>query len=144
MNIIYTSALATALFITSCASSKRNNQASTDCPPKPCTMEFRTVGVLFEDESGDTLQVKDFSVKVKSTDKKLPSAIEENNIQQGHHYLVTSDADKSTLSELGDTLIITATHPTSGAIKTSEMVVSGGRCECHIIKKSGAEIIVFD
>ncbi|GAA4790238.1 hypothetical protein GCM10023231_17670 [Olivibacter ginsenosidimutans] len=107
-------------------------------------MEFRTVGVIFKDTSGDTLQVKDFSVTLKSTHKKLTSAAEKNNISRNPYYLVASDADKSDLSEVGDTLLIRAKHPTSGAIKTSEMVISGGRCECHIAKVSGTETITFD
>lgn len=136
-------AAALGLFIASCAT-KKNNQAEADCPPKPCTMEFRSVGVIFKDVEGDTLQVKDFSVKLKSNDKKLPSATSESATPDNPYYLIANDGDKSALSLVGDTLIVSAKHPSTDKIKTSEMVISGGRCECHINKISGSEVVVFD
>lgn len=143
MNIKTTLTCAIVAVLASCAT-KKNQLSEADCPPKPCTMEFRSVGVIFKDTKGDTLQVKDFSVKLKSTNKKLPSAGSENVNPQSPYYLVANDADKRELSEAGDTLIIAATHPASGIKKTSEMVISGGRCECHINKKSGDETVIFD
>ena len=143
MNIKTTLTFAIVAVLASCAT-KKNDLSEADCPPKACTMEFRSVGVIFKDTTGDTLQVKDFSVRLKSNNKKLPNAASENAVPQNPYYLVASDADKSALSEAGDTLIIAAKHPSSGIEKTSEMVISGGRCECHINKKSGDETIVFD
>jgi len=137
------STIALCLLFASCAT-KKNNQAEADCPSKPCTMEFRTVGVIFKDSKGDTLLVKDFSVKLKSNNKVLPSATSETPIPDNPYYLIANDGDKSVLHIDGDTLIVSAKHPSTDQVKTSEVVVSGGRCECHINKISGTEEIVFD
>lgn len=126
----------------SCAS-KRNKQAEVDCPPKPCTMEFRTVGVVFTDNNGDTLQVKDFSATLKTTGKKLPSGTEQSADASNPFYMIASDGDKSALSIEGDTIVVSGTHPSNGQIKKTDFVISGGRCECHINKVSGPEAIVF-
>lgn len=137
--------LSVCLFMAGCATKKnKQDNAEIDCPPKPCTMEFRTVGVIFKDSTGDTLVVKDFSAKIKGSDKKLPSADSESASTENPSYLIANDGDKSALSVEGDTLLISATHPSSGKIKTTEIVVSGGRCECHINKVSGDQTIVFD
>lgn len=136
-------AITLGLILSACAT-KKNNQAEADCPPKPCTMEFRSVGVIFKDVKGDTLLVKDFSVTLKSNNKKLPSATSENVTPDNPYYLVANDGDKSALSLTGDTLLVSAKHPTTDKIKTSEVVISGGRCECHINKIAGEEVIVFD
>ncbi|WP_134088300.1 hypothetical protein [Olivibacter sp. XZL3] len=123
---------------------KRGQQAAVDCPPKACTMEFRTVGVVFTDSSGDTLQVKNFSARLKSKGEKLPSAESESATTLNQFYLVATDGDKSVLSIQGDTVQVSATHPATGQTKTTDFVISGGRCECHINKVSGPEKITFE
>lgn len=123
---------------------KREQQAAVDCPPKACTMEFRTVGVVFTDSSGDTLQVKNFSARLKSKGEKLPSAESDSPATLNQFYLVATDGDKSALSIQGDTVQVSATHPRTGQTKTTDFVISGGRCECHINKVSGPETIVFE
>lgn len=130
------------VMMVSCAT-KKNDQSEADCPPKACTMEFRTVGVIFKDAQGDTISVKDFSVKLKSTGKKLPSASSGTQQPTSPFYLVANDGDKSALAVSGDTLLISGKHPATNAIKTSEMVISGGRCACHITRVSGNEVITF-
>jgi len=132
-----------ALAIMASCATKKHDQSEADCPPKACTMEFRTVGVIFKDAQGDTISVKDFSVKLKSTGKKLPSASSETHLPTSPFYLVANDGDKSTLAVGGDTLLVSGKHPTTNEIKTSEMVISGGRCACHITKVAGDEVITF-
>ncbi|MFC6100912.1 hypothetical protein [Olivibacter domesticus] len=136
--------LSASLLAAACATKKKNETTEADCPPKACTMEFRTVGVIFKDNTGDTLLVKNFSVKIKGSNKELPSAASESPQPENPYYLVANDGDKSALNIEGDTLLISATHPTTNKLKTTEMVVSGGRCECHINKMSGEQTIVFD
>ena len=143
MTKVFMLCLSASLLVAACATKKKDNPEA-DCPPKPCTMEFRTVGVIFKDHTGDTLIVKDFSVKIKGRGKQLPSAGSESPQAENPYYLIANDGDKSALSVEGDTLLISATHPTTGKLKTTEFVVSGGRCECHINKISGEEAIVFD
>lgn len=136
--------LMVALTVSLSCATKKNQQAQSDCPPKACTMEFRTVGVVFTDAKGDTLQVKDFSVSLKANGEKLASGAEEQALNTAHpFYMVASDGDKSALRVEGDTVVVSATHPSTGQVKKTDFVISGGRCECHINKVSGPEKIVF-
>jgi len=141
MKTFFTIGSSFLIFFFACTA-KKNNIATNDCPPKACTMEFKSIGVIFQNQQGDTLQVKDYAVVLKSTGEKLPSAAD--RIPGSSYYLVSSDGDKNILSEKGDTLLIKATNPETGKTRSSEMVVSGGRCECHINKVSGEQTIVFN
>lgn len=143
MSLKITFSLTASLAVLLSCAAKKNQQAEADCPPKPCTMEFRTVGVVFTDSKGDTLQVKDFSVTLKATGKKLPSGAEQSTDTANPFYMIASDGDKSALSVEGDTVVVSGTHPSSGQVKKTDFVISGGRCECHINKVSGPEKIVF-
>ncbi|QNL48710.1 hypothetical protein H8S90_18255 [Olivibacter sp. SDN3] len=134
-----------AFIFAACATKKSSsNEEEEDCPPTPCTMDFRSIGVIFKDAKGDTVSVNNYAVSLKSTGTSLPSASSELSSPEGTGYLVANDGDKSELSVEGDTLIITGTHPLTGEVKTSEIVVSGGRCECHVNRVSGEEVIVFN
>lgn len=133
-----------ALIFAACATKKSNNSEEEECPPTPCTMDFRSIGVIFKDAKGDTVSVNNYSVSLKSTGISLPSASSEMVSPEGSGYLVANDGDKSELSVEGDILVITGTHPVTGETKTSEMVVSGGRCECHVNRVSGEQTIIFN
>lgn len=133
-----------ALIALGCANKKDLSVAETDCPPKACTMDFRSVSVIFKDADGDTITVNDYTATLKKDGKKLPSASSENPTASSPYYLVANDADKSALTVEGDTLVIQGTHPVSGEKQLAEMVISGGRCECHINKISGQQEITFN
>ncbi len=136
--------IASLFVVTGCAS-KNGNLEEADCPPKACTMEFRSVGVLFKDASGDTLTVNDYEVRKKRDGEKLPSGANDAGDGAGAPwYLVANDGDKADLTVEGDTLLISAQHPKSDKTQSFEMIVAGGRCECHVSKIAGDEVLVFN
>ncbi len=113
---------------------------SVQCENMICTQEFRSVTVKFKDASGNAVAVKDFKSVNNRTGKEITSESSQNN---WGGYTVVSDADTKTLSEKGDAIVVTATHPATNKRVSAEFVVSGGACACHINKISGPEEITF-
>lgn len=110
------------------------------CEDLICTMEFRMVQVKFIDASGNPVIVKDFSSIIKRTN----NPVMKNNDPAGSGvYTVASDADLKQLSEKGDIIMVSATHPQTNKKIEAEFVVSGGLCACHINKISGPAEILF-
>lgn len=121
--------------------SKKEYLSTEDCPPRACTMEFRTVGVAFQDSAGRPVDVEGFAVTLKKNGKELPSAKDRENGDA--FYVVANDGDLHALDVKGDTLLVEARHPKNGARKSAEFVITGGKCECHINKLAGPEVITF-
>lgn len=111
-----------------------------ECGDLICTQEFRTVQVKFKDASGNLLTAKDFSAVIKRTNKSVVPYNDSNS--QGTYY-VASDADLRELSERGEVILVSATHPQTAKKTVTEFVVSGGICACHIAKVSGPEEIIL-
>lgn len=110
------------------------------CEDLICTMEFRMVQVKFIDASGNPVTVKDFSSIIKRTN----NPVMKNNDPAGSGvYTVASDADLKQLSEKGDIIMVSATHPQTNKKIETEFVISGGLCACHINKISGPAEILF-
>lgn len=98
------------------------------------------VQVKFIDASGNPVIVKDFSSIIKRTN----NPVMKNNDPAGSGvYTVASDADLKQLSEKGDIIMVSATHPQTNKKIEAEFVISGGLCACHINKISGPAEILF-
>jgi len=126
-----------ALFC-SCAES-----LTTECPSIVCTQEFRSVTVQFKDSGGKPLIVKDFKAIIRRNGMSIKSAAVDTVNFKGS-YAVATDADRKYLLESGDTIDVQALNPKTNQQKVTSIVVSGGKCACHIEKMSGAEVVVFD
>ena len=113
------------------------------CENTICTMEFRMIQVKFNDASGNPVVVKDYSAVNKRTGESTTQNNEPSTINNTGIYVVASDADVKKLTENGDVIIVTATHPTSNKKLTSEFVVAGGICACHVNKISGPSELTF-
>ena len=101
------------------------------------------VQIKFTDTSGNALTVKDYSSINKRTNKPMMQNNEPTTINNKGNYIVASDADRAQLSESGDTILVSATHPQTNKKIETEFVVSGGICACHINKISGpAEVVL--
>lgn len=126
------------LFLGSCNAVKQ-----MPCENLICTKDFRSITVAFTDTNGEPLQVKNFkSINLRTNQTLTSSNINPISSIKGV-YLVATDEDLKDLSYEGDRIKISATHPTNGALKEAEFVISGGICNCHVSKISGPEIITF-
>lgn len=114
-----------------------------ECGELICSQEFRMVQVKFIDAAGNGVTVKDFSAINQRTKKSMTQNNEPPTINNQGNYIVASDADRTGLSEKGDTIVVSATHPESNKTVKGEFVVSGGICVCHISRISGPAEIVF-
>ena len=111
-----------------------------DCPAQPCTLLFASISVQFQDKNGNAVEVKNFTAVNQRTNETLSSGSPGLN---GTGYTIADDGMRSKLSTKGDDVVVTATHPTNGQIKTATYKISGG-CNCHVDKISGPQIIAFD
>lgn len=127
-----------ALLLGSC-----HSEEQAPCENLVCTQEFRTITMKFTDTNGDPLLVKDFKSINLRTNKELSSTNNDATIFTKGVYIVASDINLRDLSNEGDHIKISATHPTNGTLKVADFVVSGGTCNCHVSKISGPEIISF-
>ncbi len=99
------------------------------------------VQVKFKNASGNPVSVKDFSAINKRTGESTVQNNEPPTVNNQGIYTVASDADVKKLTESGDVITVSATHPATNKTTSAEFVVSGGKCACHITKVSGpAEI----
>ncbi len=121
-----------------------SNIKQAECEDMICTQEFRMVQVKFNDASGSPVTVKDFSAVNKRTGEKTVQDNEPQTINNQGIYTVASDADVKKLSETGDLIVVSASHPTSNKRIEAEFVVSGGLCACHINKVSGPAELTFN
>ena len=101
------------------------------------------VQVKFKDMSGDAVAVKDFSAINKRTGESTVQNNDPATVNNQGNYTVASDADVKKLSESGDVITVSATHPTTNKKASAEFVVTGGKCACHINKVSGPSEITL-
>ena len=127
------------LLFTACSTTNQ-----PECGELICTQEFRIVQVKFTDAIGNAVTVKDYSAINQRTKKSMAQNNEPPTINNQGNYIVASDADRINLSEKGDKIVVSATHPESNKTLKGEFVVSGGICACHINRISGPAVIVFD
>jgi len=120
-----------------------SNIKQPECENMICTQEFRMVQVKFNDASGNPVAVKDFSAINKRTGETTVQDNEPATINTQGIYTVASDADLKKLTESGDVIMVSASHPLSNKKIETEFVVSGGRCACHISKVSGPAELTF-
>ncbi|MES2873079.1 MAG: hypothetical protein V4708_05105 [Bacteroidota bacterium] len=132
--------LSVTILLFSCVAGKVNTSA---CEPMICTQEFRMVQVRIKDAWGNPVAVKDFTAINKRTGKSTVQDNEPATVNNQGIYTVASDADVKNLSNSGDVIKVTATHPATNKTVSYEFVVSGGKCACHINKVSGPEDITL-
>jgi hypothetical protein len=128
------------LLITCCFGCSKIQQDAIDCPAQPCTLSFASISVQFQDKNGNAVSVKNFTAINQRTNETLSSGSPGLN---GSGYTVADDGMRSKLSTKGDEVIVTATHPTNGQIKTATFKISGG-CNCHVDRISGPQVVKFD
>jgi len=130
------------ILLTACSFGCTKKQASVlSCPAQMCTMNFASIGVQFQDKSGNAITVKNYTVVNQRTGEILTSS--GTGMNSAGYYRVVDDGMLKKLSSEGDEIIVTSTHPTTGQIKTATYKISGG-CNCHVARISGPEIIAFD
>lgn len=127
-------ALLMSLTFVSCSDTEK----TTECKDIACTKEFRTITLRFVDASGNPQIVMDFKVVNKRTGEIMNPA---NDFASPGLYIVASDSDLSKLSEKGDNVQVTATDPKTAAKIQVDYVISGGLCNCHIVKISGPDTV---
>jgi hypothetical protein len=101
------------------------------------------VQVKFNDASQMPVEVKDFASINKRTGESTVQNNEPATINNRGNYIVASDSDVKKLSEAGDVITVSATHPISNKKIKAEFVISGGICACHISKISGPAVMTF-
>jgi hypothetical protein len=86
--------------------------------------------------------VKNYSAFNKRTQKNLVTGSQKVMNEPGS-YTIADDGMRAQLSTQGDEIVVSATHPTTGQIKTATFKISGG-CNCHVERISGPQTITFD
>lgn len=117
--------------------------SESQCPDLICTQEFRMVQVEFKDATGNNIAVNDFTAINKRTGESTIQNNEPSTVNTPGSYIVASDADLKELSESGDAIVVSATNPETNKKSSAEIVVSGGKCACHITKLSGPSEIIL-
>jgi len=131
------------LFLIACFFGCTKKQGEVlDCPPQACTMVFVSINVQFQDKNGNALAVKNYSAVNQRTNESISSGTQQG-INGVGYYTVADDNTRSKLSTQGDEVVVSATHPTTGQIKTATFKISGG-CNCHVARISGPQVITFD
>ncbi|MEJ7691945.1 hypothetical protein [Daejeonella sp.] len=128
------------VFVFACSATKTE---PVECAQMICTQEFRMVQVKFKDAAGNPVTVKDYSAINKRTGTSTVQNNEPVTVNNQGIYTVASDADVKKLSEAGDVITVSATHPTTNNKVTAEFVVNGGKCACHINKVSGPSEVIL-
>ncbi|MEJ7779211.1 MAG: hypothetical protein WKF68_06445, partial [Daejeonella sp.] len=90
-----------------------SNIKQPECENMICTQEFRMVQVKFNDASGNPVTVKDFTAINKRTGETTMQDNEPATINNQGIYTVASDADVKKLTESGDVIMVSASHPVS-------------------------------
>jgi hypothetical protein len=121
---------------------KKQVETLQDCPAQPCTLSFASINVKFLDKSGNAVEVKNYSAFNKRTEKNLVTGSQKVMNEPGS-YTIADDGMRSQLSTQGDEIVVSATHPTTGQVKTATYKISGG-CNCHVERISGPQVIKFD
>ncbi len=137
--LLYTIFISASL-LAACSTTKTQ---PAECEQMICTQEFRMVQVKFKDAAGNPVTVKDYSAINKRTGESTVQNNDPATVNNQGIYVVASDADVKKLFESGDIITVTATNPTTNKKVTTEFVVSGGLCACHINKVSGPAEISF-
>jgi hypothetical protein len=131
MKYFYYSFFVLCLLLTSCSE-------PGGCEDIVCTKEFRIITVKFVDANNNPQIVENFASINKRTGETMGS---NNDIINQGLYVVANDSDLIKLSDRGDIIMVSAIHPKTNVKILLEYVVSGGICNCHVNKISGAEIV---
>jgi len=130
------------LLVSCCLGCSKIQRDVVDCPAQPCTLVFASINVKFLDKNGSEVEVKNYSAFNKRTEKNLVTGSQKVKNEVGS-YTIADDGMRSQLSTQGDEIVVSATHPTTGQIKTTTYKISGG-CNCHVERISGPQVINFD
>ena len=112
------------------------------CENKVCTEQFVSINVKFLDSNGNPLIVKDYQSQNVRTGKLLSSTSATDSVNEKGYYRVASDLNLKELST-SDKILVSAKHPITDVLKQAEFTVSGGECECHILKIAGPDEVRF-
>jgi len=128
--------LFTVILFNACSENKLS------CENKVCTEQFVSINVKFLDSNGNPLVVKDYQSQNVRTGKLLSSTSETDIINEKGYYRVASDLNLKELSS-SDKILVSAKHTITDVLKQAEFTVSGGECECHILKIAGPDEVRF-
>ncbi len=127
------------IFFQACEKGTQIVEQEPPCPTIACTMEFRTFAVQFVNTANQQVPVRSVEANFKTSGKNI-LGIKKN---ESDFYEIVNDNDKKIFSEKGDTIVVEAVELSTAKKITSEFVISGGRCACHITKLSGNENILI-
>ncbi len=136
----FLSMLLVIIFIQGCKSAGELVEEEAPCPTVACTLEFRQLSVQFVNVAGQQVPVRNVEATFKESKKVIPGIVK----NEFGYYIIADDLDKKIFSEKGDVIIVQAVDLNSAKTISSEFVISGGRCACHIAKISGNENILFN
>ena len=119
------------------------DKPGTNCQQGACTQEFRMINIQTQDQTGKpavALKVDAINARTKKQYSNIKS--QTNPFNGVVSYTIATDGEKADFSEKGDKLTILFTTATTTF--TSDFVISGGNCACHISKISGTNTIVIE
>lgn len=130
------------ILLVACSLACNKKQVDTlGCPAQPCTLIFASINVQFKDKNGNTVEAKNFTAVNQRTKENLSPT--SPGMNGAGYFTIVDDGMLKKLSTTGDEVVVTATHPTNGQIKTATYTISGG-CNCHVERISGPQVITFD
>jgi hypothetical protein len=118
------------------------NKETPGCPLQVCTDIFASIGVTFEDNQGRPIAIENLQVKNLRTHLNLTRGVN-NVLWVIGYYIIADDSDLKQLSTDGDNIQVSATNPITKQTINTIFKIAGG-CNCHVIKISGPDKIVFN
>lgn len=126
--------------LSACKSTSKNAGCAAN---QICTEQFVSLGVQFVDKAGNRVSIKDITVTNQRTNKTV---VLKNVVDPGFsldYRIIATDDNKSDFSTTGDDVKVTATNAADNKTVSALYKISGG-CNCHVVKLSGPDKIVFE
>lgn len=117
-------------------------EMSATCPIRACTDVFVTLGVTFKDNLGNPIAIDDLQVLNLRTHLKLTRAVTGIFWVLGY-YPIVDDSDLNQLSTDGDDVQVSATNPLTKQTIITIFKIAGG-CNCHVVKITGPNEVLFN
>jgi hypothetical protein len=118
------------------------NKVTPGCHLQVCTDIFTSIGATFEDNQGQPIAIENLQVKNLHTNLNLTRRVN-NVLWVIGYYIIADDSALKQLSTDGDDIQVSATNPATNQTKTTIFKIEGG-CNCHVIKISGPDKIMFN
>ncbi|MBK0380711.1 hypothetical protein [Mucilaginibacter segetis] len=121
------------------------NGGNKGCGMVACTQIYTQIGIFFQDNQGNGVDVTGLKVVNLRTNKELTQPLPTPTQLPGSHFTIfASDTNLNEISAQGDDIRVTATYAATGQTISVIEKLAGGKCQCHVARISGPETVQFN